>query len=244
MSRTRPSTHGTSPSLPLSAPARAVLAPLLLAACAQTPPPPPDPVMARAPAQPGPVIGVAVIEPRSDVADLTEAMRHVLHPTGNIGTAVVMPAVIGQDFGPASASDSGAGAALAPRAPDSPAEIEDTASQPDARADQAGSVEPPDEPRDTPALSVDTPTDATGSGTVEPPGAPGAPIGDAAADDGDHSGPEVLTPGQATQDAIVEAWERYCASDDLSAEQWGIIDRTSMPASLEAEWADRCRPEK
>ena len=158
--------------------------------------------MVRVPAQPGPVIGVAVIEPRSDVADLTEAMRHVLHPTGDVGTALVMPAVVApvvaraprpepaaRGPGPAATAT---GAAL--RAADSPGEIDDTVSQPDARADRAGAVQPPDGPRDLPAPSVDTPADSAGSGSVGPPDAPGGPIEGTAAVDGDDARSGVLTP--------------------------------------------------
>ena len=65
------------PVRPLGWTVSAVL--LVAAGCARTPiQPPPNPVPHSEPS----VLGVAVLEPVSDVADLTEAVRHVMGPSG------------------------------------------------------------------------------------------------------------------------------------------------------------------
>lgn len=210
----------------------AVLACSALAACA------PAPVLAPAPAPPpappgAPVLGVAVIEPTSDVADLTEAMRHVIHPSADVGVGAVTFSP------PPSLPDS-------PTAPTRPAEarVEDGA-EPQLERAPATPVALA-EPGEADVAVADVPVqDPPGAPPEVAEGEPDRPVedeqGEARAPGIDAVGP---VPGEASQTAILAAWERYCTSADLSPEQWGIIDRTAMPASLAAQWAARCRPEK
>ena len=216
----------------------AAVASVVLAGCAARAPLPPPPVMV-VPSQPdGPVVGVAVIEPQSDVADLTEAMRHVLHPRGDIGSASVTPTVLiagpfGSNAGPGDARTGGSAPQPAALSRPASAPTPGAVLAPDpVEAALAVSGRDTESPREQPAAAPDT---AAVREDVTSPQA-------AAAVDVDP--PDVLQPGRAAQHAILAAWERYCVSSELSPEQWSIIDRTSMPASLEAEWAERCRPEK
>ena len=218
--------------------ARVAVVSVVLAGCAAPAPQPPPPVVV-VPSQPsGPVVGVAVIEPQSDVADLTEAMRHVLHPSGDIGSASVAPATLiagplGSNAGPGDVRTDGS----APQ----PAAL----SRP-VRAPTPGAAVAPDPVEAAPAVSGRD----TGSPREHPVGAPdtvavkGNVTSPRAAGAADVDPPDVRQPGRAARDAILAAWERYCVSSELSPEQWSLIDRTAMPASLEAQWAERCRPRK
>ena len=220
MSRTPPCTHAGG-----GCRARVAVASVVLAGCAAPASQPPPPVVV-VPSQPnGPVVGVAVIEPQSDVADLTEAMRHVLHPSGDIGSASVAPAgpggvrAAGPAPQPAAPGPLGAPAPRAVVAPDS------VKAAPGVSGRDTGSAHP--YPAAPDAVAV------RGNGTSPQ-----------AADAGEVGSPAVLQPARAARDAIIAAWEHYCVSSELSPEQWSIIDRTAMPAALEAEWAVRCRPRK
>ena len=214
--------------------ARAAVASVVLAGCAGPASQPPPPVVV-VPSQPGgPVVGVAVIEPQSDVADLTEAMRHVLHPSGDIGSASValIAGPPGSSAGPGAVRTDGSAQPVALSRP--------------VRAATPGAAVAPDPVEAAPAVS--------GRGTGSPrEAAAGNPdtvavqenvTSPQAAGAADVAAPDVQQPGRAARDAILAAWERYCVSSELSPEQWSLIDRTAMPASLEAQWAERCRPRK
>lgn len=227
------------PVRPLGWTVSAVL--LVAASCARTPiqPPPPDPVPHSEPS----VLGVAVLEPVSDVADLTEAVRHVMGPSGLL--FVPSPGSAASSMPPSPETVSGTGAM--------------TVSEHVGVTEPPIHVDPPDtldmSAPDDPLLPPAAPAaEATASPEPVPsnasvPAAPpetgqavgfetGLPLQDGAVQAGE------LEPGTAPQDAILAAWEHYCVSTDLTPEQWGIIDRTSMPESMEAQWATRCRPEK
>ena len=224
-SRARPGAPSGSHTLP-------ILTVCALAACApaRVLPPTPAPSPARAG---GPVLGVAAIEPTSDVADLTEAMRHVIHPSGDIGVDTVtlstppsLPDAPTVPTGAAAGPVQDAAAAHIERAPTTPVAL--------AASDEGDfSVEdaPVQDPPVAPSVAAEGDSDGSSDGAPDALRTPGV----------DSVG---LVPGAASQDAILGAWERYCVSADLTPEQWGIIDRTAMPASLVAQWAQRCRPEK
>ncbi len=40
------------------------------------------------------------------------------------------------------------------------------------------------------------------------------------------------------------AWKKYCYGNDMTAEEWRIIDTTTMPKSLQEKWHDECIPLK
>lgn len=212
--------------------ALAILAAAAFTGCAPAPVLPPDP--APPPARAGaPALGVAVIEPTSDVADLTEAMRHVIHPDAEIEVGAVtfasppfLPDSPSEPTGAAEGTVEDGAVLHLERAPATPV----AAAEPDEE-DVAVADVPVQDPPVTSSEAPDTESDRPVEGA---PGAARSPGVD----------PVGLAPGEASQAAIVAAWERYCVSADLSPEQWGLIDRTAMPASLAAQWAERCRPEK
>ena len=224
-SRARPGVPSGSHALP-------VLAVCALAACAPARVLPPTP--APSPERTGaPVLGVAAIEPTSDVADLTEAMRHVIHPSGDIGVDTVTlslpPSRPHAPTGPTGTAEGsvedGAAAQIEP-APTTPVAL---------AASDEGDFSVEDVPVQDPAVAPSATAEGGSGDSVDAtPGAAHAPGIDSVG----------LAPGTASQEAILSAWERYCASADLTPEQWGIIDRTAMPPSLVARWAERCRPEK
>ena len=224
-SRARPGVPSGSHALP-------VLAVCALAACApaRVLPPTPAPSPTRAGA---PVLGVAAIEPTSDVADLTEAMRHVIHPSGDIGVDTVtlstppsLPDAPTVPTGAAAGPVEGGAEARIERAPATPVALAGSGEE-DVSVEDVPFQDPPVAPSAADEEDSDGSSDGA-QGAVRTPGVES--VG--------------LAPGAATQDAILSAWERYCASADLTPEQWGIIDRTAMPPSLVARWAERCRPEK
>lgn len=66
-----------------------IAASITLGACATTTIDEPTPVAVETkPAAPSPDVGLALYEPRSDVADLTNAVRHVLNPADTYGASV------------------------------------------------------------------------------------------------------------------------------------------------------------
>ena len=143
---------------------------VVLAACATTQDEPT--ATYQEPTTPPPDIGLAMYEPRSDVADLTNAVRHVLTPADPYGVAL-------------------SHLALEYRA--QPARFE---------------REPP-----TVVKRV------------------GAPV--------------VVAQLDKVHDPIYEAWRKYCNNaEDMTQEEWGLIDRSEMPAELAAIWADECVPLK
>lgn len=166
---------------------------LVLGGCARTPTQ--DPPVVPVPRSPDlPVLGVAIVEPASDVADLSAAVRHVLRADGS--RLYALPAT------DAACADGENDSGIAPADPG------DEAAAPDAQApNTAPAVEPVADPADEAAAPALT-----------------------------------LVPGSAPRDEIAAAWSQYCVTTDLTPAQWGIIDRTSMPAALAARWVERCRP--
>lgn len=225
----------------------------LAAGCSRTPVTDlPPPVPAPGATEP-PLLGVALLEPASDVADLTEAVRHVVGPRGVVGVeapigapAVPAAAAATTTEGVAHAAESGEalppggtganGAADTDARPaagdDSPASDPDAAPPPGDADPDAATPARASGGEGAPPASADV---VSGHGPVARPAEGDTPPAEAGAG---------LTPGTATQDAILAAWERYCVTADLTPEEWGIIDRSAMPAALEAQWAERCRPEK
>ena len=200
-----------------------VLVVLMVAGCSHAPevpaPPRPSPTVSS-------VLGVAVIEPVSDVADLTQAVRHVVAPDGTLAAA--SPSLPGTAAEPA---------ALPPDGRDAPAQ------RGLAQGAQSAPVtaEPPVEqltPHAPPVHATIAPAEDGVAGAGDEDGAPVLVV------DGDAALEPALEPGTALQDEILAAWERYCVTTDLTPEEWGIIDRTAMPSVLQDRWAAQCRPEK
>ena len=143
---------------------------VVLAACATTQDEPA--ATYHEPTAPLPDLGLALYEPRSDVADLTNAVRHVLNPADPYGIALSHLAL-------------------------------------EYRAQPArfGREEP------TPVKRVDAPV--------------------------------VVAQLDKVHDPIYEAWRKYCNNaENMTQEEWGLIDRSEMPAELAAIWADECVPLK
>ena len=240
------------PARPLGRTLSAVL--LVSAGCARVPIQPP-PLPAPVPPSEPRVLSVAVLEPVSDVADLTEAVRHVVSPSGLLSVPSPTSAATSMPPSPAAVSGAGAVTVLEPvgstgplTAVDPPDTLEMSA--PDDALTPPAAPAPDD---GTPAQTGPA-ADATASPEPVPPNAsvPATPpeTGEAAGlesslpvQDGPVQAGE-LEPGTAPRDTILAAWEHYCVSTDLTPEQWGIIDRTSMPESMQTQWATRCRPEK
>ena len=259
MIRFRPPTLFVPPARPClarawRAPRWAALGVLLTAGCAQAPvieQPLPPPLPEPAPS----VLGVAVVEPASDVADLTEAVRHVVGPAGVIGVATARQV----PSRPAANMLEEVSTSVA-RTPT----VAESAEPPVARSGSVGDGNPPPGARSVPGSEMPRGPSAEDPAALDSPSAGAEPLTPVGAPNGSatptadsdteasprnpaagHAEPEpVLEPGTAPQDAILAAWELYCVTTDLTPEQWGIIDRTAMPAALEGQWAARCRPEK